>query len=396
MRFADIMRQTEDRLKDETKLRSFSRGSIARGLLESWNEVATDASSQLDLDIINAYISTAVGSKLDEIGVLVGESRKQFTYAVGPIKFIIDSLSGKTLEDLKDIVEEETGSRPTDIIIPSGTEITNEDGTIVYNSTADAVIGDDPVYVDAIASNVGESGRVGSGALEKITSFPSELTSILTYIIVTNTQPIESGENEESDENYRYRIANSYTSNAKANDISIELSALSVPGVADVHIRNYEYGIGSTGIFIISESPIVSQGILNTVQQAVNGVKSSGENVVVSAPTYKGFKISTVLQFKPDTSLGDRDIVVDQVRANQINYINNLQMGEEIVINQLRDVVSDTSETIYDFQLISLGIGEYNFETGLIDYFEPSLPVNQPIGQTEKFVTNSKLCDVCC
>lgn len=393
--FNDLLVQTREKLRNETKLRAFSPGSIARGILDIYNVVASDIDFNLDLRVTSALISSATGDDLDILGKMIGLDRIDSAYALGQVKISIDSVADKTLQDLKDIIEERTGTAPTNITIAAGTEITSEDGTIVFNTVSDINLGEDPVYVDALAANVGENGNISSGTLSRINSTDENLSYIVEFILVTNTTPIDNGSDIESDENYRFRIVNLFTSSAKANDTSLRLAALSVPGVADAIIRNYEYGIGSTGLFIISESPIVSQGILNAVQQAVNNTKSSGEHVMVSAPEYRAFKMEVVLQFTPTTPAGDKDIILEQVKENIIDYVNNLEMGDEIVINEIRQIIQQTSDNIYDHEFVKLGLGDYNFETGLIDYFEPSLAVNQQCDETQKFVTNSKLITAC-
>ena len=64
-------------------------------------------------------------------------------------------------------------------------------------------------------------------------------------------------------------------------------------------------------------------------------------------------------------------------------------------INEINSIISETSDLIYDHSFVSMGVGDYNFQTGLIDYFEPTAPVNQLLNPMEKFVTNQKLISVC-
>ena len=395
MNTTELISITKDKLASKTKIRAFMPGSIARSMLETYNEVAVEIHSALNVDIVNSLISSSYGSRLDEIGILVGEPRKLSNYAIGYVTISIDPLSGKTLSDLIAILETATGSSYTSITIPMQTEVSNDDGTKTYNLTTSVDISDTPVNVDVLSYNVGSGGNADSGVIKRFTSLSTDLTPILSYLIVTNPVPIDSGQEDETDENYRYRIINRFNTAVKANDMAIRLAALSVPGVANVYLRNYEYGIGSTGLFIVSESPIVSQGILNAVQAAVNSVKSASEIVVVSSPTYKAIKMQIRLQFTPDTHVGDKDIIVDQTTTNVINYVNNLGLGKEVVMTEVDRIVKDTSTKIYDFSMDQVGVGDYNFQSGLIEYYEPTLPVNQICDITEKFVTNTKLITVC-
>jgi len=385
----------KDRIENNTKLKSFSPGSITREMLAAYNDIASELSVTFDLKILNALVGTAVGENLDKLGKIVGKDRKSLSYALGSVKVSIDSLLGQTLDDLKDMVYAATGTRPDSIIIPAGTEVSNDNGNIIYNTTTDLVLSDTDVYVDALSILQGKSGNIPSGVLNKFSTFPTSLSSIASYILVTNPNPIDTGDDEESDDNYRYRIINAFTGSVAANEMALRLAALSVPGISDVLMKQYAYGIGTTGLFIISESPIVSQGLINAVYQAVNTVKADGNKVIVSAPTYKALNMTIVLEFVTGISASVKDTLTVQVVDNIIAYINNLKVNEEFVIHRLEQVILDTSYQIYDYSIEKIGIGDYNFETGLIDYYSPVLPVNQPVGDMEKWVTNSKLVEVC-
>ncbi len=395
MDLSGLVSKLRTKLEDETKLRAFSPGAIARGLLGAYNESALEIADSLDLKIINATVSVSAGDSLDSIGVLVGVDREGSSYALGQVKIYIDSASSKTEEDLKDIVEEKTGTRPTTLTLPAGTEVTNESGTKLYTTVNNVIIGDDPVFVDVLSSNVGEAGNANSGELNLFGTFSPDIFSISPYILVTNPVAVDSGSEAEEDDNYRFKIVNSFVSNAAANDISIRLATLSVAGVADAEIRNYEYGIGTTAVYVISESPIISQGVLNAVQQAVNNVGSSGNRIVAAHFDYKAMNIELSLEFIPGTSVGDKDDICIEVEDVVIEYINALTFGDDFIFNELTQRVMEVSEKIYDYEFLIGGIGEYNFSTGLIDYYQPILPVNQPIDETAKWVTNSKLINIC-
>lgn len=393
--FNSLLSRSRNYLESNTELRAFSPGSIARSILEAYTDVAGEIMQTLDQEVVSSFISSAFGDDLDKVGKLVGTERNQTQYALGQVTFEIDPLSGKTLSDLKDIIFQKTGVLPGTIVIKAGTEITNANGTILYNTVSDITLDDSPVSADALSSNIGSAGNIASGELSRFSNVSDSLIYIIDFLLVSNKAPIDSGANDETDENYRFRIINAFASAARANTNSIRLAALSVPGVADVRVRNYEYGIGSVGVFVISESPIVSQGILNAVQQSVTNAMSVGERAIVSAPSYRAVRMQIRLEFKPTTNVGDKDGICITVRDNAINYINNLELGEELIINRVGQIILDTSDQIQDYTIEKFGFGEYNFQTGLIDYYQPALVVNQPLAEIEKFVTNTKLLSTC-
>lgn len=395
MNLTNLSTSTENKLAQYCKVRAFSPGAIAKGLLKTYNETAIEVANSLDISIINASVSNAVGDRLDSIGILLGVERSGTSYAVGQLKFYINSDLGVDLDDLKDIIETRTGIRPTNITIPRGTEIKNEDSSKSYNTTSEISLTNNDVYVDAISFTIGSAGNVSSGELEVLGSISPEMFYIKDYIRVTNPLAIDSGSEREDDGNYRFRIVNSYSSHAAANDVSIRLAALSIPGVSDVFTKNYEYGIGTSTIYVLSESPIVSQGVLDAVQQVVNNVAASGNRIIVSSFEYKAISMQIVLEFKPNTTMASKDDITIKTRDNMIEYINNLGNGEEFVINELTQRIMETSPYIHDYAIKEMGVGEYNFSTGLIDYFSPTLPVNQEIDSNTKWVTNQKLLTIC-
>jgi len=393
--FNGLLANAKTKLQEKTQVRAFSTGSIARALLETYIDTATSINNSLNIKMVDSLLSYSSGTSLDELGRLVGVARVGSSYALGPVQINIDPLSGKSLADLKAIIASKVGEIPDDIVIPKGLEITNTSGAVVYNTINDVTLSDDPVYVDALSSNYGVNGNVASGVLTKLRITSEPLIYIADYLIVSNPAPIDSGSDTQNDDNYRYAIANAYSNAARANYASIRLAALSVPGVADVVRIPYLYGIGTSGLFVISESPIVSQGVINAVQVAVDNVKADSQAIIVSAPTYVAFKMNVVLQFTPATAAGEKDQIVTGVTKNVINYVNNLLLGEEIVLNELRQVIQQTSENIYDHQITKLGVGDYNLSTGLVDYFNTTIEANQQIDNDSKFVTNEKLVTVC-
>lgn len=395
LKFDDLMLSAREQLLTDTKLKNFSPGAIARSLLEISNSELVALSEYLDAQFVQHLISTATGEFLDELGKLFLVTRNESSYPLGEVKFTIDPASGKTVEDLKAMVYEDTGVTLDDLVIPSGARITDDDGDYEYKTTDDITLTDEGVTVSALSLSTGSSANIPSGLLNIWYNADLNYTNIQDLILVTNSAPIDTGEDIESDDNFRYRVVNASAAAEKANQIAIRLACLSVPGVSDVLIRNYEYGIGTFGVFVVSESPIVSNGLLSAVQTAINGTQAQGLRGVAAAPTYKACSMEIQLEFRAKVPTGTRDEVVRTVATNVINYINNLPMGAELVFNEIIQIIMETSEDIHDVDVQKFGTGEYNLETGLIDQFEYSLNANQDVDATESFVTNRKLIITC-
>ena len=395
MNFNELLEGAVNKLSTDTELTAFSPGSIARGILDTYTNEAADINLELDLKLINSVLSTAVGDDLDKLGLLFRIDRNTAAYAVGQIQISIDTIYGKSLQDLIDIIQERSGTIVSSITIPAGTEITSDDGTNVFLTISDVDITEENVYTDVVARDFGISGNISAGTLNKISTLTTGLLYIKDYIIVSNPYPVETGTDAESDDNYRYRITNYFTASAKGNETAIRLAALGVAGVSDIIVKPYVEGIGTTGIFVIAEAPIVSTGLVNTVQQVCNTVVSIGEKIIVMSPEYRAISLDIVLEFAENTALNIKDSVTIAVQKNIIAYINSLQIGKEFILNKIGQIIYEGSTTIRDYTIKTIAIGDYVVESGLVENYADVVPTNQQVDDMSKFVSNEILCTVC-
>ena len=388
--YDEVLTKITTDIINNTSLKNISPGSIIRTMVSEFGAVANDMNFNISTTFLNSVVSTAVGPNLDLIGKLLNVSRTNSSYAIGTVRIYIDPYSGKTLANLKSILNI-TG----DITLPRGTEVSDSSGLYKYNLIDNVILSDDPIYVDVISQASGSVANSGSGAISMFSNYDPSLLNIINYILVSNDLPIDSAADNESDDDYRYRIVNSYTANAMANETAVRLAALKVPGVANVLMVPYEYGIGTGSVYVISESPIVSAGILNAVQVACTSVSSFSERVVVSAPSYQALYFNIQLEFKPSTAAADKDSAVQTVSTNVMSYVNNIPLGGKFVYNEMSAVIMNSSTNILTFSMIQMAVGDYNLTTGLINYAQNLLNTDYSGGSTVKLVTNSKLSSVC-
>jgi len=346
--------------------------------------------------MLNAYVSTATGKFLDMIGAVVGADRVQSTFANGKVRFYINPNTDTTVDELIVMLNNRDGGARTNVTIPSGTTVRSGDRS--YVTTTDAVLnsGDIDVEVEVLCTMAGSFGNVEQGGLSAVEWNNSVLSILDGLLLVTNDAPIESARDVQSDDEYRYFITNSYLASAKANETAIRVACLSVPGVSDVVIEPYTYGIGTFGVFVTTTAPITTEGTLAAVQQAINETQAFGIRGVATSPTLIGVQINISLEFLPTVKSSDKVTITKQAQLNAINYINNLRPGEELVIAELSQQIMDTSEDIHDHVIVSLVIGDYNISTGIIDNADTTISIsNQRCSTREKFVTNSTLLETC-
>lgn len=392
----ELFQEAKDRLLAETEITNLSPGTVARTLLQISSDQLGEYYRYLDTRMLNAYVSTASGKFLDMIGEVVGASRVQSTFANGKIRFYINPDTDTTADELIVMLNNRDGGVRTNVTVVAGTTVRSGDRS--YVTVTDAVInsGETEVEVEVICTMAGSFGNLEQGGITTIEWNNSVLSILDGLLLVTNDAPIESARDIQSDDEYRYFITNSFLASAKANETAIRVACLSVPGVSDVVIEPYTYGIGTFGVFVTTTAPITTEGTLAAVQQAINETQAFGIRGVATSPTLIGIQMKISLEFLPTTKSSDKVVITKQAQLNAINYINNLRPGEEMVVSELSQQIMDTSEEIHDHVIISLVIGDYNITTGVIDNADNTVSIsNQRCDTREKFVTNSTLLEVC-
>lgn len=183
---------------------------------------------------------------------------------------------------------------------------------------------------------------------------------------------------KETDDNYRFRITNQVLSVASANKASIKLAALSVDGVDSVVLVPFSKGAGSFDLFVVNNNGELNDKVINNVKNEVVKVIGYGINCNVSEPRYKKVEISIKLLYKNSVQYIDTDEINDKVRKNIHNYINSLEIGEELILNKLNSIIMSSDKNIANFICESFKIN------GVKCAF-----TNQYLKINEKFVANN-------
>ena len=221
--FDDIVRDSKLYLTNNSKIKNLNRTSTAKLLLDA---VAFEQEEQYDFQrirILNAYLSTATGDYLDEIGymfnVIRNEQQKATDTTSTNFRFFIDPVYGKTVRQLikemyspseiQDLIDNGYSNNGTDLIIPSNIKITNQNKTITYITDSAITLSGSSLegYTPISAESAGETYNIAANVLSKHTlSNIPELRKIANFFLCENKFGITNGEEFESDENYRWRI----------------------------------------------------------------------------------------------------------------------------------------------------------------------------------------------
>lgn len=387
--------EISDRLKQRFKEAGYNAvnevGSPENTLIAALSDELSGIYRSVEFSHEATDITQASGSDLDEwasiFGLTRGDSQPARDTSLSNVKFFIDPTISKTASTLAG--EYNLG----EITIPKGT-VLSAGVSIQYRTTAVAKISgnETETFVPVAASGIGSAYNVLAGELvsHNLASYPA-LANLASFIKCTNLLPITSGQNEETDEELRLRIRNAHSTAVTANNLAVLTAARGVPGVADAAIIPYVYGSGTLAVFIESTTPIVSPGLINAVQDAVDIIKAEGTRAYVQYPDYKALKMKIESTLKSGT---DQDSYGNVVKPAIVDYINNLPRGTTFSPTSLYPLLSAGGLAIYA-AIQRIQVGDYNIYTRKLLNLQTFLASNQTLSQTEKWYINSNLIDLC-
>jgi len=347
-----------------TKIHYFNNAQAA--LLDSMNKI-------FDANVAVGYLYGASGKFLDYLSHQFGmkriDGRKAYASASqSRVKFFTNLSSFSQISS-------------TPITIYAGTYIwAIKDGAKVEFYTTETVnlnMSANTQYVSVMSREFNSFSNIEANTL---------VNHNLTYknLFVTNELPLDNGQDIESDENFRYRIANAHSSKKGANLNAILQATLEVPGVSDADIFEGEDGIGTITVYVkpevISSSTNAYNDLTTRVQYAVNEYRPIGISINVKMPDFITVDGSVKLTVKSGTTVGS---LANAIQASISNYIDNLDIGESIDPNAIASVIKNTDINILAvgtplsaFKSLSMNVPIYHGsstkkKTSLTGAFEP-------------------------
>ena len=160
----------------------------------------------------------------------------------------------------------------------------------------------------------------------------------------------------ETDESYRSRIVNQVYVVAGANLTAIRLKALSVEGVNDIIFKEYSHGAGSFSCYVITADTQASRSVLNAVEAAVNDAKAFGIYAEVRTPVLIPVELMVRLIFSTDTGAAEKTTIRQNAVREVRNYIDGMEMGGTLVINELIQRIMEVSTKVRDLDIYGMNI----------------------------------------
>jgi hypothetical protein len=162
----------------------------------------------------------------------------------------------------------------------------------------------------------------------------------------------------ETDNNYRSRIINQVYVVAGANETSIRLKVLSIPGVKNIIMKQFTKGTGSFSIYIITDDLITPQSILSQVESVVNESKAAGVFAEVKTPVLIPVELKVRLIFSDKVSDIEKTSIRQQAKQNIKTYIDNIALGGNFIVNEIVRTGMDASSKIIDVDFYSLKVND--------------------------------------
>lgn len=188
---------------------------------------------------------------------------------------------------------------------------------------------------------------------------------------------------DETDDNFRYRITNQCLTLATSNETAIRLTALTVDGVTDVILKPYSMGAGSFTVIVLSDEDVTSSGILNIVKEKLLSVHGYGIRYNVVSPTLTYVSIKQRLYLNDNLSDIEKQEIRYDVQLALTEYLSNLKIGEDIIIDKITQVIMNVSDKILQESNIAFYING-----------EKALYVNQSCRWFERFIVSKDVDNV--
>lgn len=277
------------------------------------------------------FVNLSENNELDYNVKFIGLRRSQSVKATGEATF--------------------TGENAT--IVPLGFIIQDSNG-IQFETTESGTVVSGTVTLDIRALISGTSGNVPASTITEIFNPLSGITA------VTNALSTENGVNKETDEELRERYTDSLSIGGGSTTNAVRAALLQVTSVTDVIVRNNETDTTVGVIPPHSIAPVVLGGANDDIFQSIfdnkaGGIQSFGtltktfnddnnNNITIgfSRPTLVDVWIRVTVTSNSNYPTDGND----QVNAVITNFINNLEIDENVQIFDLTIEVGRSVEGI--------------------------------------------------
>lgn len=323
-----------------TGITNTSPGGKARALADIIADRMGDLETRQFVTTSQNLLPYAVTDALDALGDIYGVSRLQAQDASSPAtdnNFEFYVISG-TFGDI---------NNGQDITVPSGTRVFSQSlvGPVyTLDTTITLPAASSTLGFSASSAGVGSAGNIPSGIFDQH-NFTNYTQSSFGSLLVTNNYGVIGGRDAEDDESYRFRIRLKLQSTGGSAEVDLRAAILQIPGIQDVVFTPLA---GTYLVYIYGISPAVPPSLINLVQVALNSATAYPLTGRAIVPDLIGISLQTTLTLKAGSSISDQSDVISNAQQAAENYINNLTVDQELIVNEISDIILSSDARILD------------------------------------------------
>lgn len=329
----------ENRLLRNAMLRNIGNyvgpGSVLGELFAITAAEISDLENRSESNLLNSRIISAKGNQLDNIGRDLQLPRNNVQNCVvyaSDRNVCLYTASGVLFDSLE-------GGLPT---ISRGSVLRTRDNKSYTVIETANLSGLNKAYIGVRGLDQGTSGNVNKGEIS-IHSISGYETSIL----VTNEYSIYNGTDRETDDAYRLRLLNRFSSFVNGTQSSVQNEILKLPGVGRFKIINNYKGSGTIGVVLQPTLGIrFNASQLMLLKNRISSFISSGTDVYVINPLYKHFFMSTDIVVSNTLTATQRVALKNRIRGSVLLYLNSIGIGESISRNEIKKAILKVSTDI--------------------------------------------------
>jgi uncharacterized phage protein gp47/JayE len=349
----------QERVRRRTNINLFDKDSKTQALIDIFSDQLL-ADRRDSISAFNSLqISQASGDQLDRLGLSRGLPRLGETFATvsrNELSLAFYVAAG-TFGDIN------AGST---ITVPKGTKISstalqNDLGKVItYVLTEDCIClnTETIAYASARAEASGSDFNVGASVL-KSHDFSSYVDK--TGLLVLNFYSILNGRKRETDDQYRFRLSQFYTTVATTNETKTKLIALTVPGVLDSRVLAGHFGIGTVGLVVLGTEFQSSTALVSAVQAAVDAVALPGVKVTAVPAVNALVDIEVTLTTTRTLSTADQSRVKNTLRRLSVNYLRSKGLGGTLSLTELAQLWAKYTNGLVQFSTAAVDIFDHVF-----------------------------------
>lgn len=296
-----LARRMWDAVAEKTGISDDSESSISASIIRVLAQELSNIWDELVYIDSQGQLSTATGSNLDKLGQFFGVIRKSAVAA--------STIGGALSVNF-------TNNSLSTVTIPANTRVwsSSNNQAAYYTVFALTIAPGDNGYIDVKAAAPGEVYNIGARQIDSHNSGYLNVT-------VSNDTPIITGQDLETDSNYRARIQQEIYRKEGSNITAIKAALIDIPGIRDVEILNFNRGAGTIDVLLYGVDRILPNSIIQQAQTVLDNTIAAGVSAIAKAPVYIPISIAVKINIKSTVSF---DNVKALVSAAVIGYISNI------------------------------------------------------------------------